>query len=59
MKKKNAHVYAITSGGKLADRVKNSIIIPSGLQPRSALGYMLMPLFNTFDPVDDDIIKNI
>ncbi len=55
--KKNAHVYAITSGGKLADRVKNSIIIPSGLQPRSALGYMLMPLFNTFDPVDDDIIK--
>ncbi|AGO61563.1 bifunctional phosphoglucose/phosphomannose isomerase [Ferroplasma acidarmanus] len=56
-KKKGAHVRAITSGGKLATIVEKSIIIPSGIQPRSALGYMLMPLFNTFAPIDDAIVS--
>ena len=56
-KKKGAHVMAITSGGKLETLVENLIIIPSGLQPRSALGYMLMPLYNTFSPIDDNKIS--
>ncbi|WMT50977.1 MAG: bifunctional phosphoglucose/phosphomannose isomerase [Ferroplasma sp.] len=56
-KKKGAHVMAITSGGKLETLVENPIIIPSGLQPRSALGYMLMPLYNTFSPIDGDKIS--
>jgi glucose/mannose-6-phosphate isomerase len=55
-KKKGAHIRAITSGGKLATIVENPIIIPSGLQPRSALGYMLMPLFNTFVPPGQDAV---
>ena len=56
-KKRGAHVMAITSGGKLETIVENSIIIPSDFQPRSALGYMLMPLYNTFSPVDADKVS--
>ena len=46
--KKGAHVFTVTGGGKLSQMSENTIIIPSGLQPRSALGYMIMPLLNTF-----------
>ena len=56
-KKRGAHVMAITSGGKLETLVENSIVIPADLQPRSALGYMLMPLYNTFSPVDADKVS--
>lgn len=56
-KKRGAHVMAITSGGKLETLVENSIVIPGDLQPRSALGYMLMPLYNTFSPVDADKVS--
>ena len=56
-KKKGAHIRAITSGGKLATIVEDAIIIPSGLQPRSALGYMLMPFYNTFAPLSDEVIN--
>jgi glucose/mannose-6-phosphate isomerase len=56
-KKRGAHVMAITSGGKLETLVENSIVIPAALQPRSALGYMLMPLYNTFSPVDADKVS--
>ncbi len=45
-KKKGAHVHAITSGGSLSKMNYDTILIPSGLQPRSALGYLLMPLVN-------------
>ncbi len=43
-RKKGAIIRAITSGGILSQEVKNSIIIPSGLQPRSSIGYLLVPL---------------
>lgn len=46
--KKGAHVFIVTSGGKLSKMSEHIILIPSGLQPRSAIGYMLMPLLNTF-----------
>ncbi len=49
-KKRGSHVHAITSGGELSKSGYDTIIIPSGLQPRSAIGYLLMPLINTFIP---------
>jgi glucose/mannose-6-phosphate isomerase len=45
--RKGAQTAAITSGGMLAKICRNSLIIPSGLQPRSALGYMLVPLISS------------
>jgi glucose/mannose-6-phosphate isomerase len=44
-KKRKAAVIAITSGGKLAEKEKKAIIIPSGLQPRAALGYLFLTMF--------------
>ena len=47
--KKKAHVVTISSGGKLKGLGAQHIAIPNAsLQPRSATGYMLMPLLNTF-----------
>lgn len=39
-----ATVIAITSGGKLAELCKKVIKIPSGYQPRAALGYLFFPM---------------
>ena len=50
--KKRSHVFIVTSGGELSRMGKERVIIPSGLQPRSAIGYMLMPLLNTFLHLD-------
>jgi glucose/mannose-6-phosphate isomerase len=43
-KKRKATVVAITSGGKLAEKEKKAIIIPSGFQPRAAIGYLFLPI---------------
>ncbi|MFG1519249.1 MAG: bifunctional phosphoglucose/phosphomannose isomerase [Thermoplasmataceae archaeon] len=43
-----AKVVSITSGGVLSQEKYDPLIIPSGLQPRSAIGYLLIPLINTF-----------
>ncbi|MHB1440611.1 MAG: bifunctional phosphoglucose/phosphomannose isomerase [Cuniculiplasma sp.] len=50
-KRRGVTVNAITSGGALEKIADNLIKIPSGLQPREAIGYLLMPLINTFIPV--------
>ena len=42
-KERNAQIIGITSGGKLADECEKVIKIPSGLQPRAALGYTFFP----------------
>lgn len=46
-KSKRASIVVVTSGGKLADHAKEDgiplIIIPSGLQPRAAAGYLFLP----------------
>lgn len=48
-KSKGAYTVAITSGGKIMDLGDEVIKIPrSDLQPRAALGYLLMPLIRTF-----------
>ncbi len=41
---RGAKVFAITSGGLLSEIVRDTIIIPKGLQPRSSIGYLLNPL---------------
>lgn len=43
-KSKGAKIIAITSGGKLSRMADRVITVPSGLQPRAALGYMFFPM---------------
>ena len=43
-KDKEAHIYAITSGGALAEQCDKVIKIPGGMQPRAALGYLFFPV---------------
>ncbi|MEM3676085.1 MAG: bifunctional phosphoglucose/phosphomannose isomerase [Thermoplasmataceae archaeon] len=56
--KNKAQMVAITSGGSLADKDCYVVRVPPGLQPRSAIGYMFMPLYNAFfQPSKEDIDK--
>ncbi|MBI2658900.1 bifunctional phosphoglucose/phosphomannose isomerase [Candidatus Woesearchaeota archaeon] len=41
---KKAKIVAVTSGGKLGVVAKKAIKIPTGLQPRAALGYLFFPM---------------
>ena len=43
-KAKGATIVAITSGGELAGKCQKVITVPSGLQPRAALGYLFFSL---------------
>lgn len=43
-KKKNANIIAVTSGGELSKEAQKTVRIPSGLQPRAALGYLFFPM---------------
>ncbi|MBW2996162.1 SIS domain-containing protein [Candidatus Woesearchaeota archaeon] len=43
-KKRKAKVIAITSGGKLAEKDKNAIIVPTGYEPRAAIGYLFLTM---------------
>jgi glucose/mannose-6-phosphate isomerase len=52
-KAKGAITLAITSGGKLAKLADKTVVIPKGLNPRSALGYMLAPLATSFGIAGD------
>ncbi|MEM3227024.1 MAG: bifunctional phosphoglucose/phosphomannose isomerase, partial [Thermoplasmata archaeon] len=56
---KKATVLAITSGGKLGEKGVQNVTVPKGLQPRSSIGYMLMPLLNTFMPQSKKRIDNV
>ena len=63
-KLKNTKIIAFTSGGKLYDFVlKNNychVLIPSGLQPRAAVGYsftLMLLMFNKIKFIKDNIIK--
>jgi glucose/mannose-6-phosphate isomerase len=42
--KKKAKIVAVTSGGYLGQAAKKVVKIPSGLQPRAALGYVFFPV---------------
>ena len=70
---KNAQVCGITTGGilksKLNELNKDVIITPSGLQPRAALAYSLIPISKILEKLDilkigfdiwlDEFLKNI
>ena len=43
-RKKNCKIIAITSGGELAKISDKLIKVPSGMQPRAALGYLFFPM---------------
>lgn len=46
-------VKLITSGGKLSQFDADIVRIPGGMQPRSAIGYLLKPFLSTFITEDD------
>ncbi|MEM4771679.1 MAG: bifunctional phosphoglucose/phosphomannose isomerase [Thermoplasmatales archaeon] len=59
-KENGASIAAVTTGGKLAEIVENTVLIPSGFQPRSAVGFLTMHLLNAFDLVlKEDVIETI
>jgi len=43
-KRKKANIVVITSNDKLAKREKNTILIPHGMMPRLAIGYLFLPI---------------
>ncbi len=47
--KKKANIVAVTSGGALETKAKKIIKIPSGMQPRAALGYLFFPMLGTLN----------
>jgi glucose/mannose-6-phosphate isomerase len=56
--RKGCMVVTISSGGRLGEYGDQKIRIPrSDLQPRSAIGYMLMPFMKGFGLVDDAGVK--
>jgi glucose/mannose-6-phosphate isomerase len=57
-KNKNAKIIGITSGGKLADECNKVIQIPSGLQPRAALGYLFFPMLGILHNTNIIRVKN-
>jgi glucose/mannose-6-phosphate isomerase len=54
--KRGAQARAISTGGKLAEMVEKTVIVPGGFQPRSAVGFLTIPLFRGFGLVDDSEI---
>ncbi|MBS1709324.1 MAG: bifunctional phosphoglucose/phosphomannose isomerase [Armatimonadetes bacterium] len=52
-KGRGAKIVAVTSGGALADKAKADgyplVVVPGGQPPRTALGYMLMPVVYASD----------
>ena len=48
-KKKGARIATISSGGRISDLGEENITIPKvGMQPRAAIGYLLVPLLLSF-----------
>lgn len=57
-KKKNAQIIAVTSGGELSKAAEKIIKIPSGLQPRCAIGYLFFPMLGVLYNSDLINVKN-
>lgn len=58
-KRKGAFCVTISSGGELSSYGDQHIRLPrSDLQPRSATGYMLMPLLSSFGILSNNEVKN-
>ncbi len=52
--KKGCQVKMITSGGKMSELDGDLVKIPGGLQPRSAIGYLLKPFLSSFIESNED-----
>ncbi|MEM0155120.1 MAG: bifunctional phosphoglucose/phosphomannose isomerase [Thermoplasmataceae archaeon] len=50
--KAGAQTVSISSGGKISRMASTNVVVPGGLQPRSALGYLVSPLLNTFNIIN-------
>ncbi len=57
-KEKGAKIIGITSGGKLSEECEKVIKVPSGLQPRAALGYLFFPMLGILHNSDIVSVKN-
>ena len=57
-KEKKAQIIGITSGGKLAEECEKVVNIPSGLQPRAALGYLFFPMLGILHNTNIIRVKN-
>lgn len=57
-KEKKAQIIGITSGGKLGDECEKVVNIPSGLQPRAALGYLFFPMLGILHNSNIIRVKN-
>lgn len=55
---RGAQIKTITSGGELGKSGFESVMVPSGMQPRNALGYMLAPLLRSILKLDAEEIKS-
>lgn len=55
---KRAKIIGITTGGELGDECEKIIKIPSGLQPRAALGYLFFPMLGILHNTDMVRVKN-
>jgi len=55
---KRAKIVGITSGGKLAEECDKIIKIPSGLQPRAAIGYLFFPMLGILHNTKLTRVKN-
>ncbi|MHB8361120.1 MAG: bifunctional phosphoglucose/phosphomannose isomerase [Thermoplasmataceae archaeon] len=58
-KNRGARIFSITSGGALKNISDFTITIPQGYQPRSAIGFLLMPIVNSLMPNLSDDIQEI
>jgi len=57
-KEKNAQIIGITSGGKLQGECEKVVEIPSGMQPRAALGYSFFPMLGILHNANIARVKN-
>ena len=52
--KRGCQVKLITSGGRISELDGDLVKIPGGLQPRSAIGYLLKPFLSSFITAEED-----
>jgi glucose/mannose-6-phosphate isomerase len=55
---KGAQIISITSGGKLQNESSKVITIPTGIQPRAALGYLFFPMLGVLHNSNITRVKN-
>ncbi|MBI1935379.1 bifunctional phosphoglucose/phosphomannose isomerase [Candidatus Woesearchaeota archaeon] len=56
--RKKARIVAVTSGGQLGTKAKKVVRIPTGLQPRAALGYLFFPVLGVLQNSGIADVKN-